>query len=745
MPITTIIMAKTNSSKKKGVAVKISNKNKSKNRFAKRNASSQSSAAPKNPGKRSASRYFGKQRNVRAERNRDNKMRTKVKVPVVKKEDPMDMSDMLPPKDKSTEKRKRPVEEDDVQSSDGEDYEMETYEKRPRFAFDVKPKVSDGNQKIEGNNEVIQDEVPLEENLMIIDEPQANPEPSMIEMVLNKKQRYDELKERIGKVALAILSNPHHNIVRMKQLLQLLDIKDETDLKLSNGFIKIQSLVSYSILEIFRDILPSYRVREKITEESEAKNVRLKKETRELREFEMAILRYYKIFIEKMTRMVDCIKKKKKSSFYDDVITSSVSREKIATIGCRCLSHLMVSHPNFNLRDDIIHCLMPLLSVKSASVRQIVFDAVTKLYREDKLGQVSMAAVKATAKVIKANKLSTHPMAIKTFLYLKIKEVKKRPDDIDMRKLREKLSRLSRKEKRYNRKLQKLNNQLMETDASENQDRKLSFHTEILNHIFFVYFRFIKDIIQSQNSWSATSLPSDADHDCLTPVLNGLSKFCHLINVDFYDDLIQLLYQLISSGRLSLHQNLFCLHTVFTVLSGEGSAINVDPQRFYALFYVTLLQLNQDNFKSQEDAKLLHDCFHEMVFKRKKSLTLARVTAFIKRLAVISVSRRNSHPMVGLFLSCIRIMMRDHVKAEILLDPESYGSGSYNPELNDPEFCNATSSRIIDEMNQLKCHKNGTIRQLANCIINISSKKSPAVYIDLLKKNPLEVYQSMQS
>jgi len=54
--------------------------------------------------------------------------------------------------------------------------------------------------------------------------------------------------------------------------------------------------------------------------------------------------------------------------------------------------------------------------------------------------------------------------------------------------------------------------------------------TEITKHMFMTYFRVLK------------RMPSTA---LLPPVLEGLAKFAHLINVDFFEDLVTTLGELV--------------------------------------------------------------------------------------------------------------------------------------------------------------------------------------------------------
>lgn len=96
-------------------------------------------------------------------------------------------------------------------------------------------------------------------------------------------------------------------------------------------------------------------------------------------------------------------------------------------------------------------------------------------------------------------------------------------------------------------------------------------HTETLKLLFVLYFRILK------NPHPTPLLPA---------ALRGISKYAHLVNIDFFRDLMQVLKRLImqesdeidSDARESrcLDQNrdiqhrLLCIVTAFELLSGQG-------------------------------------------------------------------------------------------------------------------------------------------------------------------------------
>ena len=582
------------------------------------------------------------------------------------------------------------------------------------------------------------DEAPAEEE--VVDGP-ATPAPavqaaaekqgpslSLIEVIAGKRQALEENKSMVGGICVSVIANPSKNLKKLKSLLSLLDLRKE-DPVFKLTFLKLQSLVAYSLLEVFKDILPEYRIREDV--EEEVFNKKLKKETRELRQFEASLLKYYRTYISKLQRMTESVKRRKSSSFYDHALPTPTARERIAVVGLRCLSSLMLSHPTFNFSQLVVDSVVPLMSSRVHPLREIAFDAVTRLFREDKTGQASMMAVKSAGKIIKALKLNVHPLVIKSFLFLRIKEVEQKSESMDMKAIRDRRRKQSKMERKHEKELLKLKNELKEADACEDQAKKLAIHTQILNQIFFVYFRFIRDFIRLADQDFAKNSA------VMTPVLQGLSKFAHLINIDFFDDLIALLFRLIACQRLSDLQTLFCLNTVFTILSGEGSAVALDPSRFYARLYALLLRFDVCN-DDESLVEALVDCLRKMLLQRKKQLSLARVLAFCKRIASFALQTSSETSAVSLTL--LRSFMQDHAKSELLLDSEQFGSGSFLPEVEDPEFCHADATRLW-ELHLLRRHFDPFVRSSAD--LHLHPGRTSQVKNGL--RTPEQVHQHIRS
>merc|ERR1719251_350196 len=133
------------------------------------------------------------------------------------------------------------------------------------------------------------------------------------------------------------------------------------------------------------------------------------------------------------------------------------------------------------------------------------------------------------------------------------------------KKLLEKKSE-SKQEKKRRKKLEVLEKELLEARGEEGKKVKEKYFTETTKMVFTIYFRILKSFPKSK---------------LMGVVLEGLSKFAHIINIEFFSDLISVFQELLEGGTLSYRDTLLATGTVFKILSGQGEALNIDPASFY--------------------------------------------------------------------------------------------------------------------------------------------------------------------
>ncbi|XP_047925274.1 nucleolar complex protein 3 homolog [Anser cygnoides] len=537
------------------------------------------------------------------------------------------------------------------------------------------------------------------------------------EMSAQRKRKLQERKMHIAALASAILSDPENNIKKVKELRAMLMEQDP------NVAVIVRKLVMVSLMEIFKDIVPSYKIRP-LTEAEKATKV--KKETKKLREFEEGLVSQYKFYLENLEQTIKDWKQRKlkKSN-----VISLKAYKGLAEIAVKCLCELLVALPHFNFHNNIIVLIVPLMNDMSKTISELCCEAVQKLFKQDKLGFASLGVVKVISGLVKGRNYNVRPEVLKVFLHLRIKEVelKKDSEDIAPKKkfmtYKEKRKNLSRMQRKWKKAEEKLERELLEAEASESKEKKLKLHTETLNVVFLTYFRILKKAQKSP---------------LLPAVLEGLAKFAHLINVEFFDDLLIVLHSLIASGDLSYRESLHCILSAFHILSGQGDVLNIDPMKFYTHLYKTLFSLHAG--ATNNDIKIVLQCLDVMLAKRRKQVSQQRALAFLKRLATLALHVL-PNSSVGI-LATNRVLMQTFPKMDLLLDNESQGSGVYLPELDEPEHCNAQNTALW-ELHLLQRHYHPTVKKFAaHLAVGAPDEGSRALSLDLSRRPATELFEA---
>ncbi|XP_068161354.1 nucleolar complex protein 3 homolog [Antennarius striatus] len=530
-----------------------------------------------------------------------------------------------------------------------------------------------------------------------------------------RAQTIQERKQRIAGHGAAIVSDPVGNVKRLKQLRAMLMEADPS------VAVTVRKLVMVSLMEVFKDVTPTYRIRPLSATEKDAK---VRKETQQLRDFEEGLVSQYKFYLEELEQTVRDWQQQKRKRVQ---AVGVASYGGLALVAVRCLCELLLSLPHFNFHNNILVALAPLMNHTDRQVSGMCCHAFARLFQQDKVGVASLAAVRVISGLVKSLSYNVRPEVLRTLLSLRIKEVqlKKDVDDTAPTKKfmnrQEKKKNLSRMQRKWKKAEEKLEKELLEAEASESKDKKLKLHTETLNIVFLIYFRILKKARKS------VLLPA---------VLEGLANFAHLINVEFFDDLLKVLQDLIQSGDLTNRESLHSIQTVFTILSGQGDVLNIDPMTFYSHLYRKLLSLHAG--APNDDIIIVLQCLDAMLTRRRKQVTLQRAMAFIKRLSTLSLHLLPD-ASVGV-LAATRAAMHAFPRSDFLLDNEVQGSGLFLPELEEPEHCNAQNTALW-ELHPLQRHYHPVVRRLALHLCHgAPSEGATALSVDLSRRSPVELF-----
>ena len=238
-----------------------------------------------------------------------------------------------------------------------------------------------------------------------------------------------------------------------------------------------------------------------------------------------------------------------------------------------------------------------------------------------------------------------------------------------------------------------------------------------------------------------------------------MTRFAHLINVDFFTDLLEVLKKIMVGGPDNQHfdtytaahrrTQLLCIICAFQLLQGQGEALNIDLKAFYNEFYTSLLtvamnpDIEGDIFEAAEasakekekqklaaknqwkgknskkavledeplvllasDRELILKGFELLFFSTKGKIPVIRSASFLKRIAIASLQFPNRS--MKDFLAIMKKLVQKQPQLDQLLtgsDEDRAGNGVYHSTLNDPELCNPMAASLWEfELMKVRYH-----------------------------------------
>lgn len=405
---------------------------------------------------------------------------------------------------------------------------------------------------------------------------------------LSAKQEILQAKEDLARIAGTISENPEEQIGLLGSLAQFAESETVTVKKLTLG----------TQLAVYKDIIPGYRIRPLSKDDLQAK---LSKDIKKLRNFEQGLLGGYKDFVQSLDRI----------SKPDSNVDSS-----LASVGLSCVCALLQAVPHFNCRNELMAILVRKLSTKIVDGDFVKCrEALEQLFEDDDEGHASLEAVSQLTKMIKSKNYNIHEDVLNTFLHLRLLSEfahKASTNSIDKdgdaggklgKKAKQKKEYRSKRERKLLRERKEVEKEMKEADAAVSFEERDKNQAETLKMVFVTYFRILK--ARTQHLMGA--------------VLEGLAKYAHLINQDFFGDVLESLRELINDASASLQEDeeaevdedstqdrnatresLLCIITAFALLQGQqdvaksADSLHLDLDFFITHLYRTLLPLSQD-------------------------------------------------------------------------------------------------------------------------------------------------------
>ncbi|KAF1983100.1 nucleolar complex protein-like protein 3 [Aulographum hederae CBS 113979] len=411
---------------------------------------------------------------------------------------------------------------------------------------------------------------------------------------ISAKEEIIQAKEELARIAGHMNEDPEEHYGSLKSLAHL--AKSENAV--------VQKLALATQLAVYKDIIPGYRIRPI----GEVSGEKLSKEVRRLRAFEQSIVNGYKLYLQDLAMHARRGKP-----------NATEPATSLATVAFSCACNLLLAVPHFNFRGDLLKILVDKLSTKKKDenfMRCVV--TLHKLFEEDEDGNASMEVVTLLTRMTKARNYHVDEAVLNTFLHLRLlSELSTRASHDQVDKVEEeqplKLKKKDRvhrtkKERKSLKERHAIENEMKEADAVVGHEERDKLQGESLKLVFVTYFRILKA----------------REPKLMGAVLEGLAKYAHLINQDFFGDILEALKDLITAAEVQAkvddeddndndedeeeeddasrnitREALLCVITAFALLQGQdaskaASALHLDLNFFINYLYGTLLPVSMN-------------------------------------------------------------------------------------------------------------------------------------------------------
>ena len=427
---------------------------------------------------------------------------------------------------------------------------------------------------------------------------------------VSKRQQILDAKEELAKLASHINEDPEDNAGGFRALAQIAATPDPT----------IKKLALATQMTVFKDVIPGYRIRP-MSESDQTEKV--SKDVRRLRTFEQALVGAWQVYLKDLAACA------KGSIKFDQGDKTGVSR---VAISCACA--LLLAVPHFNFRGELLKILVGKLSQRKRDVDfEKCLQTMEEFFRNDDDGTPSLDAVGLLTRMMKARNHQIDESVLNTFLHLRLLsefsskgsqnriDKQETEETVNGKKPKFKKEFRTKKQRKILKERKLVEKDFKEADAVVSHENRDRMQAETLKLVFVTYFRILKARVPG----------------LMGAVLEGLAKYAHLINQDFFGDLLEALRDLvhdvetqhdvdddedededdrrpmISSRRERnfTREALLCITTAFALLEGQdvaksASSLSLDLSFFTAHLYKSLhaIAVNPDIELSAKSLRL---------------------------------------------------------------------------------------------------------------------------------------------
>ncbi len=531
----------------------------------------------------------------------------------------------------------------------------------------------------------------------------------------SKGERRDRAKMVIAKASQALLGDPERQLRRQMPI--LLELVADSD-------VHVARLSMLSIFAVMRDVIPSYKIRPQ--HERENDDVVQSKEVKQLWAHENSLLKAYQSYLKVLLKAFKGQKDAPKSK-------SAVTLGRAAA---KCLASLVITLPHFNFSGDILQVVVPGIANKDEEIRRECAGAISSLVKDGltsaESGQAAVEATQLLADFVRRRDCTgLPPEVVSCLMEFTFPDIISAEDLADAKRSRKSNK---KKSKRKGKDERDVSRAFKEAQAVIDKDTRRHQQSVVLEAMFEMYFRVLKtadaalraarrhDARESRDAGGQrgeadargqhASQPRHWSHarfqkrfPLLAPALQGLAKFAHLISVDYFQDIITTLEDILESPCVPHDIRCRCLLTASEIAKGQGESLslNVDRAALYKELYKAMYSTMEIPLEDDDQTlphllsrRTFHDGYpgsalsppipfeetppvllakvlDDMLLDSRRTLDIHRQAAFTKRAATIALQATDSGLALTMLYVIYRMLKRYPKLRSMIEDDEGAG------------------------------------------------------------------------
>ena len=413
-----------------------------------------------------------------------------------------------------------------------------------------------------------------------------------------------QCKIDISEICLSATTDPEKSLTKSKKHIFDDEVKHLNDLffYFSHPDYEVVELAVLSMLIVFKDIIPGYRIR---TNSPEEEGVTLKMSTKSIVEYEKSLLKSYRLYLTNLDAFAKKGLNKGTKMIVSDFNSNNI-QTKLGISALRCECELLRSVYHFNFRSILLQSIVSHATIAINQVNSICCDSLEYVFKKDTSAELSYEAVVMISKMMREKKDIPE-----SFLRI-LEQVKVSVPADQFKSIRQKVKQERRKRKKDEDDVSAV---ILEASAVVDKSSYKKFQVDCLEEMLLVYFRVIR---------------AKVGFALIPAALDGLSRITHLMNVDTAVDLISLMRDMLELNPAPpLPIRLHCVMCALRTLSGPGQELNIDE----GVFVLNLRNIIQELPCHFENWDLILESV-ELCFIKKREARNSIVISFVKLLFI---------------------------------------------------------------------------------------------------------------